>query len=293
MILILFLIIFFSYSILDENNKPKLPKINILEDDLNLKLNMKSDIIPDNPNIELVEAQIDEIKKKAKNFIPEPVSDSDIIIIKTSHGTMKLKFYKDKAPNHSLNFKKLANSGFYDKTIFHRVIPGFMIQGGDILSRDNIPENDGTGNPGWTINQEFNDIEHKRGILSMARSQNVNSAGSQFFICVDNAHHLDYKYTAFGELIEGHAVLDIITKLPSEAKQIFKSLKKEVPEDEVDENWMEYLYGNSMYYVKVPKTTTPDALKYEISRKLKNKHRTFIPVIINSIRVINQNNINE
>ena len=290
MIFLFFVFTSLSFVLLDENNKKTLPKINILEDNISLKFDMKSDIVPDNPNIEIIQAQIDEIKERAKFFVPSPVTESDRIIIKTSHGTMKLKFYPDKAPNHCLNFKKLANSGFYDKTIFHRVIPGFIIQGGDVLSRDNMPENDGTGNPGWTIDQEFNDIRHKRGILSMARSQDVNSAGSQFFICVDQAYHLDFKYTAFGELIEGEEVLDIITKLPSEAKQILKKLKNKIPEDEVEENWIEYLYGNQTFFVKVPKTTTPDVLKYEISKKLKNKLRTFIRVIISSIRVIDSNN---
>ena len=288
--MIWFICILLSISITADKGKKTVPKFNILEDALNLKVDMKSDIISRNSKIVLIQAQIDEIKEKTKNFIPTPVSPSDIVIIKTSHGTIKLKLYPDKAPNHCNNFKKLANSGFYDKTIFHRVIPGFMIQGGDILSRDNIPENDGTGNPGWTINQEFNDIRHKRGILSMARSADVNSAGSQFFICVDQAYHLDLKYTAFGELIEGDEVLDIITKLPSEAKQMIKSFKDKIPDNASEENWIEYSYGGKNFFVKVPKTTTANVYKNVIRATLKNKHRTFIPVIINSIRVIDPNN---
>ena len=91
----------------------------------------------------------------------------------------------------------MANSGFYDGTKFHRVIPNFMIQGGDILSRDGDSSNDGTGGPGWTVDAEFSDIKHVRGTLSMARSRDVNSAGSQFFICVSPQPHLDGQYTVF------------------------------------------------------------------------------------------------
>ena len=287
--MIWFFCILLSFLISEDEEKKSVPKFNIYEDELNLNLETSGDIIPDNPNIKIIQEQIDEIKEKAKNFIPKPVSQSDIVIIKTSHGTMKLKLYPEKAPNHCYNFKKLANSGFYDKTIFHRVIPGFMIQGGDILSRDHIPENDGTGNPGWTINEEFNDVRHDRGVLSMARSRDVNSAGSQFFICVDQAWHLDLKYTAFGNLIEGTEVLDIITKLPSEAKQMLKSFKTEIPDNQSDENWMSYVYKGKEFYVKVPITTTADIFRNEITTSLKNKHRTFIPVIINSIRVIDSN----
>ena len=95
--------------------------------------------------------EIEAIKLKAKDYIPEPVSEDDIVILETNRGTMKLKLFPDVAPNHCINFKKLANSGFYDKTAFHRIIPGFMIQGGDINSRDNDPKNDGHGGPGWTV----------------------------------------------------------------------------------------------------------------------------------------------
>ena len=276
----------------DEVKKP-IKRFNILEDGLELKIFNKEIPIPGRPK-ELIKEQIDEIKLRAKNFEPLPLNPSDIAIISTSHGTMKLELYHEKAPNHCLNFKKLANSGFYDGTIFHRVIPGFMIQGGDILSRDNIPENDGTGNPGWTINQEFNDTRHNRGILSMARSRDVNSAGSQFFICTDQAYHLDSKYTAFGNLIEGYEVLDIITRIPSEAKQMIKSFKLEIPKDESDKNWINYELGGKNYFVKVPKTTSADIYKDIIKKQLRNKHRPFIPVIINSIKVVNPNDsINE
>ena len=152
--------------------------------------------------IHLLPFQIDSIKQKAKNYIPKAVTADDIVIMETSRGQMTLKLFPVAAPKHCENFKKLANSGYYDGTTFHRIIPGFMIQGGDINSRDNDPKNDGHGGPGWTVDAEFNEISHKRGILSMARSADPNSAGSQFFICVADAPHLDGKYTVFGEVIE-------------------------------------------------------------------------------------------
>jgi len=135
---------------------------------------------------------------------------NEIAVLKTTLGTIKLEFYKDKAPGHVKNFISLANKGFYNGTTFHRVIPGFMIQGGDPNSKDDIRGNDGTGGPGYSINAEFNDIPHKRGILSMARSQNPNSAGSQFFIVVKDSLFLDHQYTVFGKVIEGMDVADRI-----------------------------------------------------------------------------------
>ena len=131
----------------------------------------------------LEEHDIEALKIIAKNYQAEPVVDDDIVIFETSRGTMKLKLFHKIAPNHCNNFKKLANSGFYDETYFHRIIRNFMIQGGDIYSRDNNINNDGLGNPGWLIDEEFNDIKHEKGILSMARGRDINSAGSQFFIC--------------------------------------------------------------------------------------------------------------
>ena len=209
--------------------------------------------------------------------------------METSHGTIKLELYPEIAPNHCNNFKKLANSGFYDKTIFHRIIPGFMIQGGDILTRDSNPDNDGTGNPGWTIDQEFNDIRHERGILSMARSQDINSAGSQFFICVDQAYHLDHKYTVFGKVIENEFVLDIITKIPSESKQILNNSKTKIPEGELSENWLEYSFGGKKWFIKKPELKTKEQFGIYVRQRLKNKHRTHVPVIINKVRVVDKN----
>jgi len=183
-------------------------------------------------NRALLQIEIDEIKKNALEFEPTPVTVNDIVIMETNRGTMKLKLFPNLSPRHCKNFKKLANSGYYDGTKFHRIIPGFMIQGGDINSRDNNKYNDGQGGPGWTVDAEFNDIPHKRGILSMARSSNPNSAGSQFFICVADAFHLDGKYTAFGEVIENIHVADHIVKSPTDYIQVKRMSKKSIPEGE-------------------------------------------------------------
>jgi peptidyl-prolyl cis-trans isomerase B (cyclophilin B) len=133
-------------------------------------------------------------------------------------GTIKIKFFADKAPGHVENWKKLAKQGFYDGTTFHRVIPGFMIQGGDPNSKDGNPANDGTGDPGYKIKAEFNDTPHKRGIVSMARGGNPDSAGSQFFIVVKDSNFLDRQYSAFGEVISGMEVADKIVAVPRDAR---------------------------------------------------------------------------
>jgi peptidyl-prolyl cis-trans isomerase B (cyclophilin B) len=135
-----------------------------------------------------------------------------LAVIETRLGNIELELFPEKAPKHVENFTRLAKSGFYDGTTFHRVIPGFMIQGGDPNSKDHDRTNDGTGGPGYTIKAEFNDTPHKRGILSMARSRDPDSAGSQFFICVADAPHLDRNYTAFGKVLKGIEVVDAIAR---------------------------------------------------------------------------------
>ena len=137
-----------------------------------------------------------------------------IFTIEMENGmTMKGELYPEIAPNSVANFIELANSGFYDGVIFHRVIPGFMIQGGD-------PDGRGTGGPGYSIRGEFarngfmNPLKHTRGVLSMARSMMPNSAGSQFFIMVENAPHLDGQYAAFGKVTEGMETADAIVSAP-------------------------------------------------------------------------------
>jgi peptidyl-prolyl cis-trans isomerase B (cyclophilin B) len=138
----------------------------------------------------------------------------EIAVIETKFGNIELEFFEDKAPGHVNNFKTLAKTGFYNGTLFHRVIPGFMIQGGDPNSKSPDRSMHGMGGPGYSIKAEFNTTPHDRGILSMARSQDPNSAGSQFFIVVKDAHFLDRKYTAFGKVIKGMDVADKIVNAP-------------------------------------------------------------------------------
>ena len=153
---------------------------------------------------------------------PSPSSSTstadEVAVIKTSEGEMVAEFWTDVAPKTVENFKKLARQGFYDGTAFHRVIKGFMIQGGDPLTKDESKQSRwGTGDPGYKIKAEFNEKPHIRGVLSMARSQDPNSAGSQFFICHATAKSLDRQYTTFGKLIKGDDVLEKIATTPTAA----------------------------------------------------------------------------
>ena len=140
-------------------------------------------------------------------------------ILETKFGEIEIEFLNDKAPGHVKNFIDLAKKGFYDGTTFHRVIPGFMIQGGDPNTKD--PQGSrgrhGTGGPGYQIKAEFNDVSHKRGIVSMARSSDPNSAGSQFFIVVKDYPSLDRQYTAFGKVVKGIETADAIVNSPRDA----------------------------------------------------------------------------
>lgn len=142
----------------------------------------------------------------------ETTTDTQATISVTSQGEawgdVVLKFYPDVAPGHVRNFCKLASEQFYDGTTFHRVIPGFMIQGGDPNSKNADRSTHGMGGPGYRVKAEFNDKPHKRGVLSMARAQDPDSAGSQFFICVADASFLNGQYTAFGEVVSGMEVVD-------------------------------------------------------------------------------------
>jgi peptidyl-prolyl cis-trans isomerase B (cyclophilin B) len=150
----------------------------------------------------LVVASVNAEEKKPMNLTNE------VAVIKTSEGEMVAEFWPDVAPNTVENFKKLARSGFYDGTAFHRIVKGFMIQGGDPLTKDPAKESRyGTGDPGYKIKAEFNNRSHERGVLSMARSSDPDSAGSQFFICLANVSRLDHQYTTFGKIIKGDDVL--------------------------------------------------------------------------------------
>ncbi len=142
-------------------------------------------------------------------------NSNEVAVITTTEGTMVVEFWPDVAPGTVDNFKKLAGKGFYDGTAFHRIIKGFMVQGGDPLTKDAGAEDSwGTGGPGYMIKAEFNDKSHQSGVLSMARSSNPHSAGSQFFICDGDASFLDKQYTAFGQVIKGEDVLKKISGTP-------------------------------------------------------------------------------
>ena len=159
--------------------------------------------------------------KAETKVIPPPPDPGPRAIIKTRFGEMEMKFFPDLAPKHVENFIKLAKSGFYNGTIFHRVIPGFMIQGGDPNTKNSLRKEtfgqggpkDEKGNP-ILLKAEFSDTPHKRGIVSMARAGEPDTAGSQFFIVVEDSFFLDRKYTVFGEVTKGLGIADKIATLP-------------------------------------------------------------------------------
>jgi peptidyl-prolyl cis-trans isomerase B (cyclophilin B) len=155
-------------------------------------------------------------QQSPKNFSAQEIKKMSTTkaIIETKFGNITLKFFPDVAPGHVKNFIDLAKKGFYDGTTFHRVIPGFMIQGGDPNSKNPDKRTHGQGGPGYTIKAEFNDRPHTRGTLSMARAQNPDSAGSQFFICVKDAPFLNKQYTVFGEVESGMEAVDKIVSQP-------------------------------------------------------------------------------
>ena len=142
------------------------------------------------------------------------------VVVETKFGEIEIELMPEKAPGHVKNFLDLAGKGFYDGTTFHRVIPGFMIQGGDPNTKDLKASRDrhGTGGPGYSIKAEFNDVPHKRGVLSMARSSSPDSAGCQFFICVADSSFLDRQYTAFGRVVSGMEAADKIVAAPRDPK---------------------------------------------------------------------------
>ncbi len=160
------------------------------------------------PALKTITVTKEEIKKMAETTA----------VIETKFGNITIKFFPDVAPGHVKNFLDLAKNGTYDNTVFHRVIPGFMIQGGDPTSKDPAKRRAyGTGGPGYTIKAEFNSKPHKRGTLSMARAASPDSAGSQFFICVKDSAFLDRQYTVFGEVVSGMEAVDQIVSQPRDA----------------------------------------------------------------------------
>jgi len=144
------------------------------------------------------------------------MENNEVAVIKTTEGEMTLAFWPEIAPKTVENFKTLARKGFYDGTAFHRIVKGFMVQGGDPLTKDPKQESRwGTGDPGYKIKAEFSEKPHVRGVISMARSSDPHSAGSQFFICLADARFLDKQYTAFGQLIKGDDVLGKLGDTPT------------------------------------------------------------------------------
>ena len=147
-------------------------------------------------------------------------------IIKTSFGNIKFNLVPDIAPETVRNFSQLTKSGFYDGTLFHRIIPGFMIQGGDPNTKNPDKSTWGQGGPGYNLKAEFNSRSHLRGIVSMARSSDPDSAGSQFFIVTSDSTFLDRQYTVFGEVVEGMEVADKIVNLPRDGNDCPKQEAK-------------------------------------------------------------------
>jgi peptidyl-prolyl cis-trans isomerase B (cyclophilin B) len=153
--------------------------------------------------------------KTDKKETPVSNTTNEVAVIKTVAGDMVIEFWPDVAPKTVENFKTLAKKGFYDGTAFHRIIKGFMVQGGDPLTKDDTKQNRwGTGDPGYKIKAEFNPTPHEPGVLSMARTGDPNSAGSQFFICLERVTHLDNQYTAFGRTADA-ASLDVVKAIGS------------------------------------------------------------------------------
>ncbi|MFC1556243.1 peptidylprolyl isomerase [candidate division KSB1 bacterium] len=159
---------------------------------------------------------------KIRTFLEElkevktiPVTPGEIAVIETSKGTIKFEFFPDEAPNHCSCFKRLANAGFYDWTLFHRVAKNFVVQGGDIYSKNGDPRDAGSGDPGFRLDAEFSYRSHKRGAVSTARqAHDINSANSQFFICHAPQPRLNGGYSVFGQVIEGMEVVDEIAEVP-------------------------------------------------------------------------------
>ncbi|MFC1514240.1 peptidylprolyl isomerase [candidate division KSB1 bacterium] len=159
--------------------------------------------------------QIEEFLEKLKDIKTVRVEPDEIAVLETTMGTIKFKFYPDEAPNHCASFKRLANCGFYDWTAFHRVAVNFVIQGGDIYSKNDDPSDDGSGDPGFMLDAEFSYLSHKRGMVSTARlAHDINSGSSQFFIMLKPHPRLNGEYTVFAEVIEGMEVVDAIAEVP-------------------------------------------------------------------------------
>ncbi len=159
-----------------------------------------------------------ELSSTAAPGATAPAEGDEIAVLQTNRGRIVLKFFPDKAPKHVEAFKKLSRDGYYDGTRFHRVIPGFMIQGGDPNSKSDDRSRHGSGGPGYQLPREFNDIPHTPGILSAARTSDPDSAGSQFFLMHKTSSHLDRQYSVYGQVIEGMDVVETIVNLPKDGR---------------------------------------------------------------------------
>jgi len=297
-LILLLMLIYPSQAQQDDKKPPKLDLRNFDGTINGLSIGDFNTLIPDKgiEDILLLDNQIDAIKLKAKNFIPTELTENDVIIIITNFGELKFDLYDEDSPLNCSNFKKLSNSGFYDNTLFHNVVPKFIIQGGDILTRNHNPEDDGQGGPGWTINAEFNDLEHKRGTLSMVRTSNdPNSAGSQFFISLSDNQNLDNKYTIIGQLIEGDNILSRIVKTPSENTQAKLLCRVSIPEGEDEGNWIKFKdpISKNIIYSKVPLTENKISYTEKLEKMLSNLYRPGIPIIVESIRVVDEKDISK
>jgi len=189
--------------------------------------NSKKDNMMENKKNEINQSLNDKAIEKNSD-----IATMEVAIISTDFGDMVIEFFEGNAPKHVESFKTHAKNRFYDGTIFHRVIPGFMIQGGDPTTKGENKAAYGTGGfsakyfgigdekieTTWNLPAEFNSIKHKRGIVSMARSNSPNSGGSQFFICAAEVPHLNGKYTVFGKVIEGDEIIDQIVNLPRDSR---------------------------------------------------------------------------
>jgi cyclophilin family peptidyl-prolyl cis-trans isomerase len=177
----------------------------------------------DTPEI-LTDTEILNIQSQLRTIEAEPVEEGEFAVLDTDKGIMIFKFFTAEAPNHCANFKKLANFGYYDWVKFYRVVPGFMIQAGCIFTKNDNPDDDGGGHPGYTINDEFNDIPFDRGVVGMAKRREPNSAGSQFFIMHLAQHSLNGRYTAFGKVVYGLDVIDEIVKVETRGERAIEDV---------------------------------------------------------------------
>jgi cyclophilin family peptidyl-prolyl cis-trans isomerase len=158
--------------------------------------------------------KIKALKQKVRQTPLPELKKQETYRFVTNHGSFTIKLFTQKAPKTCAHFKRLVQLGFYNKTLFHRIVPGYIIQGGDILSRDKKPNNDGTGDAGVHIKAEFSGLQHKKGTVSLARGPSPHSGSSQFFIMLSRQKSLDGRYTVFGQVVSGQKTLDKIAKQP-------------------------------------------------------------------------------